>query len=162
MITKLLDVVPSWAYALALAGVGAFAGYQTLTLASERAQRAEERLEQAKAVMKSIEVAQGETIRMQGERDEAVKRGAQRAQRNAAAAAAAQSELDGLRDDLAAGRLDLPSRSHQACLDRAATLDTVFGQCARDLEALARKAQGHANDAMTLDEAWPTPSTEPQ
>lgn len=105
--------------------------------------------------LKLINAAQDETIRLQGVKDAALEKSNRRAKANAAAAADARSELDGLRNDLADARARLPSLSHQACLDRASALETVFAQCAGDLEGLARKADGHANDAVTLDDAWP-------
>jgi hypothetical protein len=110
---------------------------------------------QQRATLKVIEVAQAETTRLQGVKDAALQKATVRAQVNAAAARSARLERDGLRDELDAARDRLPGLSHQACIARADALDAVFRQCAGALEEMARAASGHANDAMTLDEAWP-------
>lgn len=75
-----------------------------------------------------------------------------------AAAAGARTERDGLRDDLAAAQRDLPSAAPAACIERAAALSAVFEQCAGRLEEMAGKADRHASDALTLEQAWPKPS----
>lgn len=74
------------------------------------------------------------------------------------AAAGARSERDGLRDELAAAQRDLSSAPPAACIERAAALSAVFEQCAGRLEELAGKADRHASDALTLQQAWPKPS----
>jgi len=75
-----------------------------------------------------------------------------------AAAAGARTERDGLRDDLAAAQRDLPGAAPAACIERAAALSAVFEQCAGRLEELAGKADRHASDALTLEQAWPKSS----
>lgn len=110
-------------------------------------------VKQQMATFKAIEAAQAETIRLQGVANEAERKAAQRIQVNARAADLARSELDRLRDaqrTSAAAATTCP-----AIADRAATLDHVFGQCAATLTDMARKADGHANDALRLYEAWP-------
>lgn len=62
---------------------------------------------------------------------------------------------DSLRDDLATYRSQLPGASCDAVRKHAAALGTVFEQCAGRLESVARDAQGHASDALTLEQAWP-------
>lgn len=149
-------MIPRWLYLAALVAVLAFAGYQSITLDQERRQWAEERLETAKKSLRALEVAHAETIRLQGVADEAVRKANAREKQRRADATAAESELDGLRSDLAAARAALPSLSHQACLERADTLAVVFAQCGARLKEVAGHAQGHAIDAMKLDEAWPS------
>lgn len=117
---------------------------------------AKERLEISKAALRSVNAAQAETIRLQGIKDEAIRQATTRANANKVAAAAAASERDSLRNELADASAKLPSLSHQACLARADALSTVFAQCTGSLEGMARSADGHANDALTLDQAWPT------
>jgi len=70
-----------------------------------------------------------------------------------------RTESGGLRDDLADLRKRLPSSTLDACRQYSTTLSTVFEQCAGNLESLAGKAQGHASDTLTLEQAWPKPST---
>lgn len=72
-----------------------------------------------------------------------------------AAAAGARGELDRLRNDIDRTVGDLPSAAPDACPQRAATLGRLFDQCAGELEALAGRAQRHADDTLTLERAWP-------
>lgn len=73
------------------------------------------------------------------------------------AADRAGTELVGLRDALAAAQLqrDLPGQSSPATGDHSAAIATVLSECGAELQALARAADGHANDALTLRMAWP-------
>jgi hypothetical protein len=71
------------------------------------------------------------------------------------AAADALSERDSLHDDLAKLRNDLPSISANACKERVATLSQLFDQCAGAYQGMAETAQRHANDTLTLEQAWP-------
>jgi len=60
-----------------------------------------------------------------------------------------------LRDDLSTYRSQLPGASCDAVRKHSATLSAVFEQCAGRLESVARDAQCHASDALTLEQAWP-------
>ncbi len=62
---------------------------------------------------------------------------------------------DGLRNDLSAARSSLPDASCSSVRVHAATLNTVFGECAAEIEGLAGQAQGHAIDTLKLLESWP-------
>lgn len=62
---------------------------------------------------------------------------------------------DSLRDDLSTYRSQLPGASCDAVRKHATALSTVFEQCAGRLESVARSAQGHAGDVLTLEQAWP-------
>lgn len=86
---------------------------------------------------------------------EAVNASKRREQTARAAADDARSELDGLRGDLASAQQHLPGTTPAACVERVATLSSVFEQCAAALEGLAGKAQRHADDAVTRGDAWP-------
>jgi len=151
----LFNIIPGWIWALITAGAMATSCVQTTRLSVEKSSIAAERLGYAKAALKAVEVAQAETIRLQGIKDEALKKANLRANANKVAAAAAATERDSLRDELAAASAKLPSLSHQACLARADALSGVFDQCAGAYQGMAGKAQGHLSDAMTLDDAWP-------
>ena len=81
--------------------------------------------------------------------------------------AVARARIAGAADDLAGGAVDrllVESRtsldaarvSHQACLVNAAALEAVSTSCAREYRAMGKAAQGHADDAKTLSDAWPT------
>lgn len=68
---------------------------------------------------------------------------------------AARTELSGLRDDNAAA-LRLSKNSPAACAQYATAVSGIFDQCAGEATDLAQKAGGHANDARTLNDGWPT------
>ena len=70
-------------------------------------------------------------------------------------AASAQSESDGLRDDLAAIRGQLGQLSRDAVAERAVAISVVLDQCARRYQGLAAVADRHVSDLKTLMAAWP-------
>lgn len=70
-------------------------------------------------------------------------------------AAAARTELDRLRADLAQGAQSAGAESPTACTVRAAAVGDVLSACAGAYQELAGKADGHVNDVRTLSEAWP-------
>ena len=45
--------------------------------------------------------------------------------------------------------------SHQACIERADTLRIVFQACTTEYREMGELAGRHADDAQTLDQAWP-------
>ena len=71
-------------------------------------------------------------------------------------AAAAASDASGrLRDDIADLQRRLPSATLDACRRDGAALGAVLSACRAEYEALGRDAQGHADDTLTLQQAWP-------
>jgi hypothetical protein len=111
-------------------------------------------VKQQMATFKAIEAAQAETIRLQERTDAAIEKANTRAQANARAASGARSELDRVRQQLAAGS-PVDADSCPATAHRAATLATVFGECSTALEEMGRRADGHATDALRLYDSWP-------
>ena len=98
--------------------------------------------------------AMNEAVRLQKQKDEAINEANKIAQRNAQAAVDARTQLDRLRRQLA----NAPSLSSATCAstrDYAATLATVFGECATRIGEMAKDADGHAADSRTLEKAWP-------
>ena len=108
----------------------------------------------AKAVQVATEAAAAETARMQKEKDDAIAKANQVAQRNAAAAAAATRERDRLRDDLSASRAALSDATHASLIEYANTLAVVFEQCTNEYAEMARLADEHAASAELLYNAW--------
>lgn len=101
------------------------------------------------------DVVEKEVARLQGIKDAALKESNARAQRNAVAAQSARGELDRLRGTLAlTTRADAPSCPSSAV--PASTTAAILSECAGELVEMARKADGHFNDSMTLLKAWPT------
>lgn len=96
-----------------------------------------------------------EATRLQAQKDEALREAALQAQRNAAAAAAARRESDGLRVELTEARLRMSGSTCASVRDHAATLNAVLNQCVGTLEGMAGKADGHALDTRTLIRSWP-------
>ena len=77
------------------------------------------------------------------------------AQANAAAATALGLERDRLREQLSANTYGLSTASVASIRNYSATLSFVLGECAAELESMAKTADGHALDSRTLREAWP-------
>lgn len=69
--------------------------------------------------------------------------------------AAVQRSNLGLRNTVANLRANLPAIAADACRQTADAALAVFGDCAARLGELAQAADGHANDAKTLMDAWP-------
>lgn len=66
-----------------------------------------------------------------------------------------RGERNGLQRELADTQARLPSLSHQACIDRAAALSSVFDRCTGRYTDVAERADHHVNDIQTLNEGWP-------
>lgn len=138
-----------------VAGALAFgAGWQTQEwrygkqIAGIQAQHA---TELASANQKALD----DTIKMQRAKDEAIKAAEQRARTQAVNAAALRTERDGLRAQLAATAVQLPSASCTSVREYGTTLTGLLDQCAGAFEAMAREASGHAADSRLMQEAWP-------
>jgi hypothetical protein len=110
--------------------------------------------EYSQAMAQAGQNAMLESARLQKLKDEALNEANRIAQENAKAAAAARGELDRLRRQLAS-TADLSTATCPSTRDYAATLATVFGECATRIGELAEKADGHAADSRTLNGAFP-------
>jgi hypothetical protein len=143
--------------AAALAGAAlAFAGAWQVQGWRMDAQLSQLKTEYATAQARAVEKAHAETIRLQTAKDDAERLAAKRQSDLARAAAAVRVERDGLRDELAAARVQLPDASCTSVRQYAATLSAVFGECSAEIEGLAGPAGGHASDSLKLQEGWPT------
>lgn len=101
-----------------------------------------------------IEAARRTSDNLQEIKDEAIENATKRAQANASAAARARSELARLRNETASAP-SVPGDSCATSIDRAAALGKLLGDCAEKYSDVARAADAHANDAVTLHQAWP-------
>jgi len=110
--------------------------------------------EHSQALAQAGQNAMIESARLQGIKDEALNQANQIAQRNAAAAAVARSELSRLRKELAS-RSSLSNATCASTRDYAATLATVFGECATRIGEMAADADGHAADSRTYQQSFP-------
>lgn len=70
-------------------------------------------------------------------------------------AAAVGKSSDSLRNTANAIRLGLPLATVQAARTAADAFAAVFTDCQERYADVAAKADGHASDARTLEEAWP-------
>lgn len=106
----------------------------------------------AQALADARTSAEAKAAALQETKDEAIRRANQRAIAQQNAADSARSELDRLRLDIAAR--DAATAGSPGA-DAAATARALLAQCAARYSELAAKADRHANDAVTLRDAWP-------
>lgn len=112
----------------------------------------------ANAMIVATQKAAEDTNILQRKKDAALQQAQVKAQQNAVAASAAQSELNWVRDYNTRSSASIGSSTSTSVRDYATTATTVFGECAIALETMARKADGHALDARTLMQSWPISS----
>ena len=86
---------------------------------------------------------------------EAQANGLKREETIKALAAAVGKSSDSLRHTANAIRLGLPHATVEAARTAADAFATVFTDCQRRYADVAEKADGHASDVRTLEEAWP-------
>ena len=86
---------------------------------------------------------------------EAQANGLKREETIKALAAAVGKSSDSLRNTANAIRLGLPNATVEAARTAADAFATVFTDCQRRYADVAAKADGHASDVRTLEEAWP-------
>jgi len=125
--------------------------YHTGYTAGDTAVRAEWQAESIKAEKK----ARDDEKRLAKQTQEAIDAARTRENRQKLDADRARAESVSLRDELATARRDMPSASCTSIREHAAALNDVFGQCAAEIERLAATADGHASDALMLEQAWP-------
>jgi hypothetical protein len=111
--------------------------------------------EHSVALAKANEQALVGYVAMERKKQEALNEANRIAQRNAAAAATARADADRLRNDLAASNASMPTATLASVRRYATAVNSVFAECVREVEDLAKKADGHALDSRTLVEAWP-------
>ena len=111
--------------------------------------------EQSQAVAKATKEALEKYAVMERKKQEALDEANRVAQRNAAAAAAARADADRLRNDLTAATGSVPTATVASLRNYTTTISSVFAECVREIEDLAKTADGHALDSRTLMGAWP-------
>jgi hypothetical protein len=112
----------------------------------------------SKALATATQQVLDQSTALQRKKDAALQQAQIKVQQNAAAASAAESELNRLRDYNASNSATVNSSTCSSVRDYATTVTAVFSECSIALEDMARKADGHALDARTLTESWPTSS----
>lgn len=154
----MLSIIPRWALLAAVVALAAFAGVQTVRVATAQADAAQAR-EQVATMQAAIAQANTEAAQrvaaMQTQVTKAQNDAKKRETELRAAAAGAAAESDGLRDDIARYRDTLASATDAARTDRAAAVASVLGHCAERYQVLSERADRHVNDLRTLIDAWP-------
>lgn len=110
----------------------------------------------ATAVTKAVEEARADERRYRKGVEDALSKAQKRLEAERVAADRTRRERDGLRDELAASRANLPNLTQPAIVQYAGALTDVLGQCLREYQELAQTADGLNNDRVTLRQAWPS------
>lgn len=142
------------ATAIAAVAIG-FAGAWNVQAWRYDAQISKLNTQHAIAIADAHQKALDDTIKLQRTKDDAIEQAEQRATQNAAFAAAARRDADGLRAQLASVPARIASATDSAVREYANAASVVFDQCVRSYQELASAADGHANDARLMLEAWP-------
>ena len=113
-------------------------------------------MQHSKALATATQQVLDQSTELQRKKDAALQQAQIKSQQNAAAASAAQSELNWVRDYNSRNSASISGSTCSSVRDYAATATTVFTECTIALEGMARKADGHALDARTLIQSWPS------
>ena len=111
--------------------------------------------EQSQALAKANADALLKYTAMERQKQEALNEANRISQRNAAAAATARADADRLRNDLTATTSRVSTATVASLRNYTTTINSVFAECVREIEYLAKTADGHALDSRTLMGAWP-------
>lgn len=109
----------------------------------------------AAAEAKDRAAAQILTLKLQKEKDDAVKQAEARTAALQVSLARSRADADRLRNLLSDAGQRIATASAEAVREYALVADEVFGQCVREYQDVAAKADGHAADVQTLIDAWP-------
>ena len=93
--------------------------------------------------------------RMEKTKDEAINSAKARADALQADAGRATAAADGLRKQLATANMRIATATRTAVDEYAATAGELLNSCTAEYRAVAAAADGHANDARLMLEAWP-------
>lgn len=158
MIAAIIALIPRWILLAAMAALVAFGCVQAVQLSVARASLSSARQEAA-ALHVAIADANAQAAQQAADLTATVLKAQNDARTREAAlrsaAAAAATESDGLRDDIAASRSQLDKLSRDAVVDRAAAIGAVLSQCAAQHQGLAQRCDRHVSDIRTLMQAWP-------
>ena len=110
--------------------------------------------EHSQALAEAGKNAMAESARLQKLKDDALDEANKTARKNAEAAANARTELDRVRKQLASS-VTINNSTCTSTRNYAATLSTVFGECAARLTEVAKDADGHASDSRTYQQSFP-------
>ena len=110
---------------------------------------------QALALIEAQKQANETTAMLQQQADAAQREHARRLADVRRDADRARGAADRLRDNLTTARATLPDATCSSVREYATTVNELFGACTAAAGELAAAADGHAADALTLQQAWP-------
>lgn len=131
----------------AAVGAGAVSVWKNLEIAKIELERKNERIASQRAARAQ---AERQVTQVMAAQNSAAKRAADLA----VVVAGSRTELDRLRDTLAA-TLRARSDTLEACTAHAATQSGLLDHCAGQLVDVSAAADGHVSDIKTLNESWP-------
>ena len=143
----------NWILAAVVAAV--FIGGWSAGSTQEQSSWQAEKLAMAATRDKQINEARAAESAMREQVRKAQEYAQKREEKLVADAAAAGRAADGLRSQIASLRRGLSAATAEANRRTADAALDVFQQCVDQYRAVAEAADGHANDAVTLDHAWP-------
>lgn len=111
--------------------------------------------QQAVALVEAQRKANEATTKLQQQADAAQREHARRLADVRRDADRARSAADRLRNNLTTARATLPDATCGTVREYATTVNELFGECAAAAGRLAEAADGHAADALMLQQAWP-------
>lgn len=89
------------------------------------------------------------------EKQRAIDESAKIAKQNKAAADRLAADVERMRQQITASTGGLPSNTPPTVSSTISTIGVVLNECVERYSALAKNADGHALDAVTLERAWP-------
>lgn len=158
--TAFLSFIPRWVLAFAIVLLIGLSINLSLNLNSVQADLLTAKTDKADLelrIEKANTAAANQATELRNQVIEAQNEARKREQALRAAAVAAATESDGLRDDVAAMRVQLQQSNREAAIERATALGAVLQQCAARHQDLAQRCDRHVNDIQTLIDAWPKP-----
>jgi hypothetical protein len=161
----LLELTPRWVLAALLAASVAWGGVEAFQVQAARTEAAHAERDKANAerdvatLTASLETARADAEAQRAEwaakLSEAERNAKKRETDLRDAAAAAGTELDGMRGDIANLRRSLAGATASAAAERAVAIGVVLQSCSQKYKDMAGVADRHANDIRTMMEAWP-------
>ncbi len=153
-LSALFDIVPGIVWAAICAALLGWGGVNAYRVSAAKTDLATLKAQHAQALADAVTSAMAESERLQKVKDDAIAEAEKRAHENAAVAGRTRAELERLRRTVASA-VTSADPACKAIADRAAALGDVFGECAGELTEVARKADAHASDLRTFQQAWP-------
>lgn len=153
-----LNLIPRGALLIAIAlliALSGWLGFGLITVQSDLVEVQAGKASLELAIEKANTEAANQAAELRNQVIEAQNEARKREQALRAAAVAAATESDGLRDDVAAMRVQLQQSTREAAIERASAIGAVLQQCAARHQDLAQRCDRHVNDIQTLIDAWP-------